>query len=50
VIATGTPSGVILGMNPKIWLKPGDVVRIAIDQLGVLENPIVDEPSGTVRY
>ena len=39
IIATGTPSGVILGMNPKIWLKPGDVVRIAIDQLGVLENP-----------
>ena len=25
-------------MDPKIWLKPGDVVRIAIDQLGVLEN------------
>jgi 2-keto-4-pentenoate hydratase/2-oxohepta-3-ene-1,7-dioic acid hydratase in catechol pathway len=50
IIATGTPSGVILGMNPKIWLKPGDVVRIAIDQLGVLENPVVDEPAGTVQY
>jgi 2-keto-4-pentenoate hydratase/2-oxohepta-3-ene-1,7-dioic acid hydratase in catechol pathway len=50
VIATGTPSGVILGMEPKIWLKPGDVVRIAIDQLGVLENPVVAEPDSTVRY
>lgn len=50
VIATGTPSGVILGMDPKIWLKPGDVVRIAIDQLGVLENPVVAEPDSTVRY
>ena len=50
IIATGTPSGVILGMNPKIWLKPGDVVRIAIDQLGVLENPVVAEPAGTVQY
>jgi 2-keto-4-pentenoate hydratase/2-oxohepta-3-ene-1,7-dioic acid hydratase in catechol pathway len=50
IIATGTPSGVILGMDPKIWLKPGDVVRIAIDQLGVLENPVVDEPIGTVQY
>jgi 2-keto-4-pentenoate hydratase/2-oxohepta-3-ene-1,7-dioic acid hydratase in catechol pathway len=50
VIATGTPSGVILGMDPKIWLKPGDVVRIAIDQLGVLENPVVDEPARTVQY
>jgi len=50
IIATGTPSGVILGMDPKIWLKPGDVVRIAIDQLGVLENPVVDEPPSTVQY
>jgi 2-keto-4-pentenoate hydratase/2-oxohepta-3-ene-1,7-dioic acid hydratase in catechol pathway len=50
VVATGTPSGVILGMDPKIWLKPGDVVRIAIDQLGVLENPVVDEPDSTVQY
>jgi len=50
VIATGTPSGVILGMDPKIWLKPGDVVRIAIDQIGMLENPVVDEPDSTVQY
>ena len=50
IIATGTPSGVILGMDPKVWLKPGDVVRIAIDQLGVLENPVVAEPAGTVQY
>ena len=50
VIATGTPSGVILGMDPKIWLKPGDVVRIAIDHLGVLENTVVDEPDSTIRY
>ena len=50
VIATGTPSGVILGMDPKIWLKPGDVVRIAIDKLGVLENPGIAEPQSTVQY
>ena len=50
IIATGTPSGVILGMDPKVWLKPGDVVRIAIDQLGMLENPVVAEPAGTVQY
>jgi len=37
-------------MDPKIWLKRGDVVRIAIDQLGVLENPVVDEPTSTVQY
>jgi 2-keto-4-pentenoate hydratase/2-oxohepta-3-ene-1,7-dioic acid hydratase in catechol pathway len=50
VIATGTPSGVILGMDPKVWLKPGDVVRIAIDRLGALENPVVAEPDSTVQY
>ena len=50
IIATGTPSGVILGMDPRVWLKPGDVVRIAIDRLGALENPVIAEPDGTVRY
>ena len=41
VIATGTPSGVGLGMRPQVWLQPGDVVRMEIDGLGTLENPIV---------
>ena len=44
VIPTGTPSGVVLGMDDKIWLKAGDVVRISIDQLGVIENQVIDEP------
>jgi 2-keto-4-pentenoate hydratase/2-oxohepta-3-ene-1,7-dioic acid hydratase in catechol pathway len=34
VIATGTPSGVAGGMKPPGWVKPGQVVRIAIDGLG----------------
>ena len=50
VIPTGTPSGVILGMNPKVWLKPGDVVRIAIDRLGEIENEVIAEPDSTVLY
>jgi 2-keto-4-pentenoate hydratase/2-oxohepta-3-ene-1,7-dioic acid hydratase in catechol pathway len=37
-------------MDPKVWLKPGDVVRIAIDRLGALENPVIAEPDSTVRY
>ena len=50
VICTGTPSGVGLGMDPQVWLKTGDVVRITIDQLGTLENRVIDEPDDTVRY
>jgi acylpyruvate hydrolase len=50
IIATGTPSGVMLGMDPRAWLKPGDIVRIAIDRFGVLENPVIAEPDSTVRY
>lgn len=38
IIATGTPAGVGIGHSPPIYLKSGDVVRIAIDGIGVLEN------------
>jgi len=41
VIATGTPAGVGMGMKPPRYLKPGDVVRIEIDRLGVIENKFV---------
>ncbi len=42
VIATGTPSGVALGMDPSVqkYLASGDVVRCEIDEIGVLENTI----------
>jgi 2-keto-4-pentenoate hydratase/2-oxohepta-3-ene-1,7-dioic acid hydratase in catechol pathway len=40
VIATGTPVGVGIGFNPPKYLKTGDVVRIEIDGIGVLENPV----------
>jgi len=43
LIATGTAAGVGMGMNPPRWLKHGDVVRIQIDGLGVLENRFVME-------
>jgi 2-keto-4-pentenoate hydratase/2-oxohepta-3-ene-1,7-dioic acid hydratase in catechol pathway len=41
VISTGTPAGVGMGVSPPTWLKAGDVVRIEIDDLGVLENKVV---------
>ena len=43
VIATGTPPGVGMGIKPNpIWLQPGDVCRLEITGLGVLENPVKD--------
>jgi len=41
VIATGTPSGVGMGFKPPRFLKKGDAVKIQIDGIGVLENPVV---------
>ena len=43
VIATGTPPGVGCFRKPPVFLKPGDVVRMEIAGLGVLENPVVAE-------
>lgn len=40
-IATGTPEGVILGRDPKIWMKPGDLVEVEVDGLGRLTTPLV---------
>ena len=41
VIATGTPAGVGMGMNPPQYLKSGDVVRIEVDGIGAIENRFV---------
>jgi 2-keto-4-pentenoate hydratase/2-oxohepta-3-ene-1,7-dioic acid hydratase in catechol pathway len=40
IIATGTPAGVGIGFSPPRYLAPGNVVRIEIDGIGVLENPV----------
>lgn len=41
VIATGTPAGIGAARTPPRWLRPGDVVRVEIERVGVLENPVV---------
>ncbi len=43
LIATGTPAGVGMGLNPPRYLRHGDVVRIEIDGIGTLQNRFVDE-------
>lgn len=40
IIATGTPAGVGIGFDPPRYLKDGDRVRIEVDGIGVLENPV----------
>jgi 2-keto-4-pentenoate hydratase/2-oxohepta-3-ene-1,7-dioic acid hydratase in catechol pathway len=49
VISTGTPAGVGGAMNPPKWLRAGDRVRIEVERVGVLENPVIDEPADTAR-
>lgn len=41
LIATGTPEGVGVGMEPPVFLQPGDVVRCEIDGVGTIENKVV---------
>ncbi len=43
LIATGTPSGVGFFRKPPRYLEPGDTVRIELERVGVLENPVVAE-------
>ena len=40
IISTGTPAGVGLGMNPPVYLKPGDVVELGIDGLGTASQEV----------
>lgn len=40
VISTGTPAGVGLGMNPPYYLKPGDVMELGIEGLGVSKQKV----------
>jgi 2-keto-4-pentenoate hydratase/2-oxohepta-3-ene-1,7-dioic acid hydratase in catechol pathway len=43
VISTGTPAGVGASFDPPRWLRAGDTVRIEVEGVGVLDNPVIDE-------
>ena len=43
LVTTGTPAGVGMGMNPQVFLKPGDNIKIAIDNLGTQTSKIVSK-------
>ncbi|MFZ9938500.1 MAG: fumarylacetoacetate hydrolase family protein, partial [Luteolibacter sp.] len=44
VIATGTPGGVAMGMEPPRWLQAGDLVECCVEGLGKLEQRVVAAP------
>lgn len=43
IIATGTPAGVGHAMKPKMYLRHGDVVRIEIKGIGIIENTVEEQ-------
>lgn len=50
IISTGTPAGVGVKMNPRGYLKAGQTVKIEIEKIGVLSNPVIDEPDNLSCY
>ena len=44
VIVTGTPGGVGMAREPKLFMKPGDVVEVEVSGVGVLRNAVAGEP------
>lgn len=42
LLATGTPEGVGIARNPPVFLKPGDVVRCEVENIGAIENKVVE--------
>lgn len=43
VIVTGTPTGAGARFDPPVWLKPGDVIEVEADGIGLLRNTVADE-------
>lgn len=41
VISTGTPGGIGFYANPKVFLQPGDVMEVEIEEIGLLRNTVV---------
>jgi 2-keto-4-pentenoate hydratase/2-oxohepta-3-ene-1,7-dioic acid hydratase in catechol pathway len=49
LIATGSPAGVGMGMTPPRWLGHGDVVRIEVEGLGVLQTRFENTVDGSSK-
>jgi len=40
IVTTGSPAGVGFGRDPKVFMKPGDVVEVEVEGIGILSNKI----------
>jgi 2-keto-4-pentenoate hydratase/2-oxohepta-3-ene-1,7-dioic acid hydratase in catechol pathway len=49
VIITGTPTGAGARFDPPRYLRPGDVVEVEADNIGLLRNGVIDESDGVTR-
>ncbi|MBN9078305.1 MAG: 2-hydroxyhepta-2,4-diene-1,7-dioate isomerase [Rhizobiales bacterium 65-79] len=43
IIVTGTPTGAGARRDPPVWLKPGDVIEVGAEGIGMLRNGVADE-------
>src|SRR5262249_22556806 len=43
VIATGTPGGVGFARTPPVWMVPGDVIEVTVEDVGTIRNRVVAE-------
>jgi ureidoglycolate lyase len=41
IISTGTPPGVGLGLDPQVWLQPGNIMKLGIAGLGEQQQRVV---------
>jgi len=45
IISTGTPAGVGVFRDPPVFLRPGDVIEVAIEGIGAITNPVIADPA-----
>ena len=43
IIVTGTPTGAGARLDPPVYLKPGDMVEVEAEGIGILRNGVADE-------
>jgi 2-keto-4-pentenoate hydratase/2-oxohepta-3-ene-1,7-dioic acid hydratase in catechol pathway len=43
VIICGTPTGAGARLDPPVWLRPGDVIEVEAEGMGILRNTVADE-------